>query len=141
MTLADLRLGLRAYLLADAAILALVATRVFPVKLPQATTLPSIVYQRISGMGSHHMQGASGLARPRMQIDCYSLSADTATVLANLVKERIDGFSGNMPWGENSPAEDIIIQGIFFADERDDYDDATKLFRLSRDYFVWHAER
>lgn len=137
----DIRQGLRAYLLGDSGIAALVGVRVYPVILKQGVTDPSIVYSRISGIGDHHMQGASGLARPRIQIDCYSLSADTATTLANLVKERIDGFRGSMPWGENSPEEAIVVQGIFFDGERDTYDAATKLHGLSRDYFIWFNER
>lgn len=141
MTLADIRPGLRAYLLGDNAIAALVGTRIHPVKLPQGQTQPSIVYSRISAIGEHHMQGSSGLARPRIQIDCWAQSADIATALGNLVKERIDGFRGQMEFGGNSPADIIAVQGVFFDNERDDYDDAAQLYRLSRDYFVWYEER
>lgn len=141
MTLADVRVGLRAYLLADGAISSAVGgARIYPIKLPQGQTLASIVYTRISGQGDHHMQGPSGLSRPRIQIDCYSLSLDTAAALANLVKERIDGFRGAMLWGENSPAEAIQVQGIFFDSERETYDAVTNLYGVSRDYFVWYEE-
>ena len=142
MTLADVRHGLRAYLLGDSAISIVVgATRIYPIKLPQGQILPSIVYSRISGLGDHHMEGPSGLARPRIQIDCWAQSADAADNLARLVKDRIDGFRGAMPWGENSPEEAIQVQGIFFESEREDYDDAVKLYRSSKDYFVWYEER
>lgn len=141
MTLADLRVGLRAYLLADAAISTLVGgTRIYPLRLPQGVIEPSVVYQRISGLGDHHMAGASGLARPRMQVSCWAQSADVATQLANLVKARIDGFRGSMLWGDNSPAEAIVVQGIFFDSERDLYDEALKLYALSRDYLIWYEE-
>lgn len=142
MTLADLRVGLRAYLLADGSISTMVGgTRVYPVRLPQGVIEPSIVYQRISALGDHHMQGASGLTRPRMQISCWAQTADLATQLANLVKARIDGYRGSMLWGENSPAEAIVVQGIFFDSERDLYDEALKLHALSRDYLIWFEER
>lgn len=142
MTLADIRVGLRAYLLGESAISTAVGgDRIFPVVLKQGEKRASIVYSRISGLGDHHMQGASGLARPRIQIDCWAPKADDAVSLANLVKERIDGFRGSMLWGDNSPAEAIVVQGIFFESEREDYDDAAKLYRVSRDYFVWYEER
>jgi len=146
MTLADIRVGLRAYLLDDAAIAALITpasgpARIYPITLLQGQTQPSIVYTRISGQGDHHMQGASGLARPRIQIDCWSQSADTATTLANLVKERIDGYRGSILWGEDSPEEAIVVQGIFFDSEREDWDQESGLYRVSRDYLVWHEER
>jgi hypothetical protein len=141
MTIADLRVGLRAYLLDDAAIAAIVGTRIYPIVLPQGQVQTSIVYTRISGFGDNHMLGPSGLSRPRIQIDCWSQSADTAAQLANLVKERVDGFRGSWLWGEDSPAEAIVVQGVFFEGERENYDDAAGLYRVSRDYFIWHAER
>lgn len=141
MTVFDLRPALRAYLLADGQISAVVASRIYPTKLPQGTTLASIVYSRISGVGDHHSQGASGLARPRMQIDCWASTVDGADTLGRLVKARIDGFGGAMPYGSNSPQDEIAVQGVFFQSERDDYDDAAKLHRVSQDYVIWFEER
>lgn len=140
MTLADIRLGLRAFLLADAAILALVADRVFPIVLKPGETQTSIVYIRISGQGDHWMQGSSGLARPRYQIDCWAQTPGAANALANLVKERLDGYRGPMPYGSNSPQDFVTVQGVFFTDEREDYDPANKMYRVGRDYFIWHRE-
>lgn len=142
MTLADIRSGLRAYLLADGTISGLVGgSRIYPVKLPQGIILASIVYQRISGQGDNHMQGASGLSRPRLQIDCYAPSAMAAAQLADLVKERIDGFRGEIEYADTSPANSVKVQGVFFDNESDDYDAAAVLYRTRRDYLVWFEER
>jgi hypothetical protein len=142
MTLADVRLGLRAYLLGLSAISTEVGgNRIYPLKMPQGQTSTSIVYSRISGLGDHHSTGPSGLSRPRIQIDCWAQSADAADALSRLVKERIDGFRGAMLWGDNSPEEAIQIQGIFFESEREDYDDTVKMYRSSKDFFVWFEER
>jgi hypothetical protein len=128
----DLRPALRTYLLDDPAIAAVVDNRVFVSIIPQGETRASIVVSLISGRGDHHMEGASGLARPRLQIDAWAPDADVATALGNAVRDRIDGFSGVM--GEGDAA--VAVQGVFLADERDGYDDTTKLHRLGRDYFV-----
>jgi len=137
-----MRVGLRGYLLDDAAIAAIVGSRLHPLVLPQGDTGPSIVYRRISPIGDHHMQGASGLVSTRTQIDCWALTADAAAALADLVKERLDGFAGTMLWGEDSPAEAIVVQGIFFRGGLgDDYDSTAKLYRTSYDYEIWHEER
>ena len=142
MTIADLRVGLRAYLLDDAAISAAVGgARIYPIKLPQGQTLASIVYSRISGQGDHHMEGPSGLNRVRIQIDCWATTADAADLLARQVKERIDGYHGSMLWGDDSPDEAIIVQGVFFDSEREDYDETAQMYRFSNDYIVWVAER
>jgi uncharacterized protein DUF3168 len=149
MTLQDIRVGLRAYLLDDATIAAAVDSgasaslryRVFAVRLPQGETRASIVYSRISGQGDHHMEGASGLNRTRVQIDCWAQTADAADLLARQVKERIDGYRGSILWGEDSPAEAIVVQGIFFDSEREDFDETANMHRSSKDYLVWYEER
>lgn len=132
----DIRLALRQFLLADTAIAAKVATRVFPLVMPQGTKETSIVYTRISGKSGHHMAGRDGLAFIRMQIDVWSPSSDEAAALANLIKDRLDGYKGQMGAGDAA----VTVQGIFFADERENYDDAVKMHRMSRDYFIDFAE-
>jgi hypothetical protein len=144
MSLADIRLGLVAFLLADASISASVQSTahdlgVYPIRLPQGRVKPSIVYSRISGVGDHHNEGPTGLARPRIQIDAWAQKADQASILADQVKARIDGFKGSMVYG-NAGAE-VIVQGVFFDSEREDYDDGAKLYRASRDYLIWFEER
>lgn len=140
MTLADIRLGLRAFLLSDAAIAATVGDRIYPNVLEQGIKHTSIVYSRISGLGDHWMQGPTGLNRPRYQIDCWSLAPGDASALADLVKEHLDGYRGPMPYGTNSPQDFITVQGVFFTDERDDFDTESQMFRMSRDYFIWFRE-
>jgi hypothetical protein len=86
------------------------------------------------------MAGPSGLMRPRVQIDCWAQKADDATALANSVKARLDGYRGGWPYGSNSPQDEIEVRGVFLEGEREQYDDAMKLYGISRDYFIWHQE-
>lgn len=143
MTIPDVRQGLHAYLLADAAISALVGgIRIYPVKLLQGQVNTSIVYSRISEVGDHHMTGPSGLNSIRIQIDAWAQTAAAANTLANLIKERIDGFSGVMTYGANSPPDQqVTVQGVFFDSAREDWDQTATLYRVSRDYFFWVEER
>lgn len=137
----DIRPALRAFLLADPAVSSAVGgVRIYPLVLPQGQKLASIVYSRVSGQGDHHMQGPSGLTRPRFQIDAWAESLDAAVVLADLVKERIDGFRGVMP-NTGSPSDDVNVQGVFFDTEREDFQPDIKMSRMSRDYIVWFEER
>lgn len=137
----DIRPALRAFLLGDTAIAAAVGgadgARVYPVKLPQGTKAASIVYSRISARPDHTMAGPSGLARPRLQIDVWAPTANAATSLADLVKARLDGFAGLMGSGDDT----VAVQGVFFADEREDFDDNAVLHRASKDYFFNFEER
>lgn len=137
----DIRLALRAYLLADGDVTSAVGIRVFPVRLPQGITQPSVVYNRISGNSDYHSQGSSGLVVTRMQIDAWAKTTDEAARVADIVKDRIDGLRGEVSFGSESPQESIEVRGVFHESEREDYDAEANMYRMSRDFTVWYAER
>jgi hypothetical protein len=132
----DIRKALRSFLLADSAIVAVVVDRIYALKIPQGGVPPSIVVTRVSGPGDYHLAGPSGLISARIQVDAWGVTADAATTLANLVKDRLDGYRGTMGTGGNI----ITVHGVFVADLREDYDDDAELYRSGRDYFVHHLE-
>lgn len=132
----DVRQALVAFILADAGIVNIIGARIFPLKMPQSVDQPSIVYTRVSGLSGHHMAGRDGLARTRIQVDCWSKSADASSALANLVKDRLDGYRGVMGSGPLA----VDVQGVFFSDERESFDDAVKMYNTGRDYFINFAE-
>ncbi|MBR1230206.1 DUF3168 domain-containing protein [Bradyrhizobium sp. AUGA SZCCT0176] len=132
----DIRPALREFLLGDSNISALVVARVYPIVLPQGQKQASVVYNRVSGGGDYNMQGSTGYAHPRIQIAAWAPTADAAVVLANRVKDRVDGYSGEMGTGANI----VRVQGVFQADERELYDDAVQMFGVQRDWFVHYEE-
>ena len=136
----DIRTALRGFLLTDATIASIVATRIYPRVLPQGERRPSLVYNRISMLGDHHMQGPSGLFQTRMQIDAWAATGDEAYELAVFVKARLDGHRGVMV-SVGSPPESVSVQGIFFTDAHDDYDANRQLYRESWDYMLHYRER
>jgi len=138
MSLKDIRPALRAFVLAAPGISSAISGRMYPSRLPQGTKDGGIVYNRISGQGDHHNEGPSGLARVRMQIDCWMPSHDDAAALALLVKAGIDGYRGVMGAGDAA----VQVQGVFFDSERDlPFDDVGKLCGVSHDYFIFYEER
>jgi hypothetical protein len=141
MSIIDIGPGLRAYVLADAAIAAIVGARMYATQMPQGETKASIVFTLVSDIGDHHMLGPSGLARPRYQIDAWSTNLDEAKALGNLIKARIDGYQGLFLWGSNSPQDQVKVRGIFFDTARDLYESAGKFFGRSQDFIIWYAER
>ncbi len=134
----DLRPALRAFILADAAIAAVVGVRVFPSVMPQGVTATSLVYHRVSAFGDHHMQGPSGYAVNRWQIAAWSESLDAAEAVANLVKFRLDGYRGAMGAGAGA----VRVLGAFYENENPPvHDAARKLYGVGRDYMLHFAER
>ena len=138
MTLVDVRLGLRSLMLSDPSISTAVGgVRIYPVVLPQGITADSIVYNRITEFESLTMERPSGLVSARYQIDAWSKSVDSATVLANLVKEVVGGYRGQIALG----SDHVNVQLIEVINGRDDFDGVTFMYRVSKDYFVWYEER
>jgi hypothetical protein len=136
MPLKDIRPALRAFLVADAAIEALVktgsTTRIYPVKMPQGITATSLVYNVISGDTGLHNEGSDGLASVRMQLTAWAQTADAAQDLFLAVKERLHGYAGAM--GSGGAAANVQLARI--DTWRDLEDTVAKLIGKSADYFI-----
>ena len=120
------------FLLADAILSGLIASRLYPLKLPQKPTLPAVTYQRISGERVHDMSGASGLAEPRFQFDAWADKYLDAKSVADAIRKRLDGFKGL--------AETDTVQSALLESDRDFYEDDVKIWRVSMDYFIGFTE-
>jgi hypothetical protein len=108
------------------------AARVYPVTLPQNITYPAIVFTRISGARTYSMDGPSGLASPRVQIDIYGNSVLEAMDLADRVRCTLNGLKETIGG--------IEILGTFLDTDRDDYNDTTETYRIIQDYIIHHKE-
>lgn len=130
--------ALRAHLLADAGIAALVAARIYPLRLPQKAVMPAIVLTRVSGLRFGHLRGAGSLARPRFQVDAWATTHDGATTLGSLCRVRLDGFVGTWTDAE-SPATAVKVS-VHFETEQDLFEEEIQggLCRHSADYFLFH---
>lgn len=132
--------GLAAFLVANAGVNALISGRVYPNKLPQDVTLPAITYQRIDSprIHAHDSSGATGTARPRMQIDCWAGGSEpykSAKAISDAVRAALDGYRGT--FGTVNP---VTVQSALIQNERwNDQADAG-VGRMTCDYIIWHLE-
>lgn len=132
--------GIRARLLATSAVTDIVGgtshARIYPLRLPQRGKLPAITYQRIDGEREHAMEGTSGLARIRVQLDCWATDQagrdgyTTVKQLAAAVRGALDGWRGAQ--GSES------IKGAFLIGDRDLHE--SGFFRVSMDFGIWYDE-
>ncbi len=131
--------ALRAHLLGDAAIAAVVVARVYPLRLPQRTVLPAIVLTKISGVRYGHLRGNDALARPRYQVDSWAATHDAATALGALCRQRLNGYAGDWTDSE-SPATTVTVK-IFIDGDQDLFDEDISggSCRHSADYFLFHG--
>lgn len=132
----SLEADLRAFVLADGTVASMIGTRMHPVLLPQAPTLPALTYSTISAIRGHTMQGPDGLPETRIQIDSWAATYSAAAALAGAVRRRLDGHSGSI--GTGSPQ--TVVQAIFADTERALHESEPELYRISADYRVWFEE-
>ena len=109
---------LRAGLIGDSGVGALVSTRIYPDDLPQKPTYPAITYQRISNSGQN---GSSNRRESRWQLNCWGETYDDVTDLAAAVKAFIE------EWHDVSETPGIAWARVI--NEFDDFDDETRTRR------------
>ena len=86
---------LYSYLITYPGLVALVAARVYPTKLPQEPTLPAVTYQRVSDVPeySHDPGGSHAL---RVQVTCWAATYAAAEAVAVEVVSAADGWHAAM---------------------------------------------
>jgi len=82
--------ALRAHLLAQVAITALVGTRIDWNVRPQGKALPAIVLHFVSGGGDYTMQRRTGFNDTVVQIDVWSATYLAALTISRLIKTALD---------------------------------------------------
>lgn len=111
---------------------------VYPLVAPPSARLPYVVWQRISGVGEHHLEGRSALARARIQTKAYALTYEQAAQLAELLRRRLDGTLHGVQ------AAGLDVRRLARLDEVDDYEppnDGTEAgaFSVRQDWELWYG--
>lgn len=123
----------RTFLLADAAIAALVGTRVHPLNLPQKSTLPAVTVERIDTTRESTHDGPEGMQRARMRVSCWALTLLAARDLADKVRRRLHGFVGTMGAG-------TVVQASFMDSDSDDFQSDPEMYVADLDFEIWAQE-
>lgn len=133
----SLEADLRAFLLADAGVAALVGDRISPAPGPQDQAYPFVTFTLISDQGVQSLSGPSGLDYPVYQIDAWSDSTERggsqaeAIAVAKAVTAALDGYIGLWPSGSVATLK---------LDARDLRDPESKAFARSTDFRIWIQE-
>lgn len=133
--------AIRAALLADAAVMALCGTRLYPVRLPQAGALPAVVLHLISGVSDQATAGPTGPVERRLQIDCWGERYGDAAGLATAVRRRLDGLRGTFG-GETFGRCRCVHEGDLGGSPPVAGDEGPGLAIAGRrlDFMLWHLE-
>lgn len=103
------------------ALAALVSGRCYPLTAPDPVTKPYIIFSVISDVQLNSLDGFSGLAEKRIQVDIYSTTYGGAKTMAATVK---DSFTVALPQSVHLSSQDL-------------HEPELQLFRISMDFSTW----
>lgn len=135
--MAHIESALYSILTGDSDVSGLVSTRVYPYVAPQDVVLPFITFSRISGEHAQHMGGGVGLATVRLMVTSWAKKSDSASTLAEHVRDALQGYSGTAASvdvdavildGDSADAEQLVIGKEQF------------VYSVSQEYTFWFAE-
>ena len=119
---------LRAILVADPDVAAIIGSRAYQGQLPREPTFPAIVYQMIS----RPQDGLTGIVQARMQYTCMAESWRDAADLADEVRCCLHGYRG--------VRDGARIEDVRYAGQHDDYDETTGIHWIPVDVIVTYLE-
>ena len=136
--------GLYATLAADAAVSALVGTRIYPLMIPQqvyteSTKQPCLVYTLDGRARQVRFAGTDTLVQGSLTVDCYARTYAAAQALADAVRALLEDYSGTMT-GTGSPISTNVVKKIFIDNELELMDIEPGLYRVSQSYTIWYDE-
>lgn len=140
--MADLGEAIRGFLIADAGVLALVASRIYPDVLPQGysvSTGGALTYTLIDTIHDHLINGLSGIARTRIEFAAFAGTRAAANVIAEAV--RASGLAGTTGLVGGVNIESVmIVDGIQTLDERPTDGSQQHRYLTVFDYLIAYQE-
>jgi len=118
--------------MADSDVTDLISTRLYPMVVPQDAELPAAAYQRISGPREHSHDGATGLARARMQFTVLGSTYENGKDIAEALRGSMDGFSGTMGT--------VTVDAVLLENDVDAWGTVFDKATVRQDYLFWYQD-
>lgn len=129
----SLESALASEIAAVAAVAALSGNRIYPVAAPQTSANPFVTYRRVPGEVLYTHEGESSIQKAFFQISAVALEYETVIALAEAIRA---GLSGKRSLGDGS----VRLNGIFFKDPEDSWNQETGLFVRSQDCTITYRK-
>ncbi len=140
--MADLGTAIKGYLEANAGVLALTSTRIYPDVLPQGyavATGGALTYTIIDTIHDHLINGLSGIARSRVEFAAFAGTRLAANAIADAVRE--SGLCGTTGLVGDVTIESVMIDsGIQTLDERPTDGSQEHRYFTVFDYLIAYQE-
>lgn len=136
--------AVRAHLLADAGVIAIVGTRGYTLKFPQQPTLPAFRVQLIDEQESAHLRGGATVKPARVQVDAVaaeSSGVDAYAQASGLAAAISSAMMSHAPFVVSdgaSPATALELKVIERQTRAPMYDpDELRLVIAGQDFMIW----
>lgn len=121
----------------DAAVIALVSTRIYPMQAPQGAALPYIAYSRDSTDHVEVLGGSHGLARAMVSIESFATTYLAVRNIAEKVRLAIQGLQGTHA--------SVSVEGVNALGNRDvqitpQSAEDPPVFSVQQDFAMWFTE-
>lgn len=120
-----------------AGVTALVASRIYPVVLPQEPTYPAITFSLVSSQRIEGTWTNPGMARARFQITCWASTFDSVSGLAEQVRLALERYGTAVA---GTTIAGVTVYDIHMGSEAHAYEPTLDAFAQSIDFTVVHAE-
>lgn len=110
---------------------AIAGTRLFPVLLPEESTLPAATYQRITTTRNYTTTGPVALNRVRMQFDCWAETYSQVKQLQAVLLAILD---------DRSIYAGTDIDSITLITATDGYEQDARTYRVTLDFYAYVIE-
>jgi hypothetical protein len=114
---------------ANAAITAIVGTKVYPLLAAQGALMPYIVYKKVSNVFNDTKSGQGDINQYRMQVDVYTTSYAQGLEVQQLLRETLDRVTRGTVAGS-------FVDGIKILSEDDMHLEDPAVLLFSQDYQI-----
>lgn len=140
--MADLGEAVRGFLIADAGVLGLVSSRIYPDVLPQGYAVSdggALTYTIIDTIHDHLINGLSGIARSRVEFAAFAGTRAAANAIAEAV--RASGLAGTTGTVGDVFFESVMLDsGIQTLDDRPTDGSQEHRYFTTFDYLIAYQE-
>tara|TARA_R110002074_G_scaffold383239_1_gene563449 strand:- start:473 stop:868 length:396 start_codon:yes stop_codon:yes gene_type:complete len=111
--------GIRAAVIADSNLNAIISGRIYHERMPQNATMPAILFSRVSTSQNSMLDGIDTLTQVRIQLDIYGDTSASVRDLSTKLRTLLNGHAGDLGGSavQFARLDSEIDAGFFDGDE------------------------
>ena len=131
----SLEKAVRSVLINDATVSGLVSTRMYPMRRPQGSALPAIVYQNVFSKQSESLETQSSVRRTRLGVEAVAATYGGTKTLRNAIESALVNYTGTV---ESETIYSLRLESVVDLDESLSPGGQFGAFRTIMDFVIWH---